>query len=76
MKLKKLDIYEILNSAGKKAIEVEVTTDNDIKAIASVPSAIIPGEREVNRTDIKNYDNNIYYKQLENKIINTNISIK
>lgn len=74
MKLKKLDIYEILNSAGKKAIEVEVTTDNDIKAIASVPSAIIPGEREVNRTDIKNYDNNIYYKQLENKIINTNMT--
>lgn len=51
VKIKSIKVREILNSVGKKAVEVEMITDNNIKAISSSPSAIIPGRREVITTN-------------------------
>ncbi len=48
IKIEEIKIREILNSVGKKAIEVEIRTDYNIRAISSSPSAIIPGKRESN----------------------------
>ena len=47
IKVEEVKIRQILNSMGKKAFEVEMIANNHIKAIASSPSAIIPGRREV-----------------------------
>ena len=51
IKIEEIKIREILNSVGKKAIEVEIRTDYNIRAISSSPSAIIPGKREVITTN-------------------------
>lgn len=54
MKIKNINIRQILNSGGKPAIEVKLTLNNRIYGIASSPSAIIPGKREVNTTEYNN----------------------
>ncbi len=46
-KIKSVQLRNILNSAGKEALEVEMIADNNLRAIASSPSAVIPGRREV-----------------------------
>lgn len=51
IKIKEIKTREILNSVGKKAIEVEIRTENNIRVISSSPSAIIPGKREVITTN-------------------------
>ena len=62
IKIREVKVREILNSVGKKALEIEMITDSNIKAIASSPSAIIPGKREVITT------NNISERQLKKMI--------
>lgn len=52
MKLKSISGYWILNSGGKPAVEVELVAYNGIRAIASAPSAIKAGRREVHQTDM------------------------
>ena len=47
MKIKEVKIRKILNSQGLDALEIELLSNNNIKAISSSPSAIIPGKREV-----------------------------
>lgn len=47
VKIKSVQLRTILNSVGKEALEVEIIADNNLRAIASSPSAIIPGRREV-----------------------------
>lgn len=73
IKITKISIRNILNSVGKEAIEVEMTTDNKFKAIASSPSAIIPGRREiittenVSESNLKEMINEIYNSEIENQ---------
>lgn len=45
-KIKDIKAREILDSRGTPTVEVEVTLENDIKAVASVPSGASTGERE------------------------------
>ena len=47
IKIKEIKVRNILNSEGRDALEVEMLTEDNIKAIASSPSAIIPGRREI-----------------------------
>lgn len=47
MKIKNIKLRNILNSNGENAIEIEMISQNNSKAIASSPSAIIPGRREI-----------------------------
>lgn len=73
MKIKNIKIRNILNSEGRKAIEIEMTAENNSKAIASSPSAIIPGKREVLITQniseniINEVFNEIYKKEIKNQ---------
>lgn len=73
MKIKNIKIRNILNSEGRKAIEIEMTAENNSKAIASSPSAIIPGKREVLITQniseniINEVFNEIYNKEIKNQ---------
>ncbi len=72
IKIKEIKIREILNSAGKKALEVEMIADNQIKAIGSSPSAIMPGKREVITTKEVNKDklNKMIYEICSKKLSN------
>ena len=55
IKIKEIKFRNILNSAGKIALEAQITTDNGISEIASTPSAIVPGKREVlTNNDVEN----------------------
>lgn len=45
-KIKKIYAREILDSRGNPTVEVEVTLENDIKAIAAVPSGASTGSNE------------------------------
>lgn len=47
IKIKNIKFRKILNSAGKDATEIEILTNENIVGIASTPSAIIAGKREV-----------------------------
>lgn len=73
IKIKEIKIREILNSVGKKAVEVEIRTYNNIRAISSSPSAIIPGKREVittnevNENKLNEMINEICDRKLENQ---------
>lgn len=67
IKIKEIKVREILNSVGKKAIEVEMIADNNIRAISSSPSAIVPGRREVITIE-KASDNKL--NEMINKICN------
>lgn len=74
MKIKEIKTREILNSVGKKALEIEIITDTNIKAIASSPSAIIPGKREVITTNniseshLKKMIGEICNREVENQV--------
>lgn len=46
MKIKDISAREILDSRGNPTIEVEMILDNDIKAVASIPSGASTGSRE------------------------------
>ncbi len=73
IKIKEIKVRKILNSVGKKAIEVEMITDNNVRAISSSPSAIMPGKREVitiketNKSKLNKMINEICNRQLENQ---------
>lgn len=45
-KIKKIKGFEILDSRGNPTVEAEVTLDNDISDLASVPSGISTGSKE------------------------------
>ena len=70
IKIEKIKLRNILNSAGKKALEVEITTDTGISEMASTPSAIMPGKREI--LEINNIKDKDLNEFLVN-ICNTNI---
>ena len=70
IKIKNIKIRNILNSAGKEALEVEIITDNNLRATASSPSAIIPGKREVMMTNNINEDR---LNEMITEICNTEI---
>ena len=70
MKIKNIKIRDILNSEGQKAIEIEMITDSKLKAIASSPSAIIPGRREV---VVANNIRESYLEETINEICNKEI---
>lgn len=57
MRIKKIEIRKILNSGGKNAVEVELLLNNGDFGIASCPSAILPGKREVAVTDCNQLSN-------------------
>lgn len=73
IKITKISVRNILNSAGKEAFEVEMTTDDNFKAMSSSPSAIIPGRREVitnrnvSESDLNEMINEIYNSEIENQ---------
>ncbi len=46
IKIKDINAREILDSRGNPTIETEMTLDNDIKVVASVPSGASTGSRE------------------------------
>lgn len=69
IKIKNIKFRKILNSAGKDATEIEILTDENILGIASTPSAIISGKREViTESAIENKEKLI--KELLQKICN------
>ena len=62
------DIYarEILDSRGNPTIEVEMTLDNGVKQMASVPSGASTGSREaleLRDNDEKRYEKNGLLRQ-------------
>lgn len=74
IKITQISVRNILNSAGKEALEVEMVCNNKFKAIASSPSAIIPGRREiittsndVNRSGLNEMISEIYNSEIENQ---------
>lgn len=73
IKIKEIKVREILNSVGKKALEVEMITENNIRAISSSPSAIIPGKREVittnkgNESKLNEMIHEVCNRELENQ---------
>lgn len=79
IKIREVKVREILNSVGKKALEIEMITDANIKAIASSPSAIIPGKREVITTNdisesqLKKMIDEICSREIENQVDFDNI---
>lgn len=66
LKITNIEIIKILNSGGKDAIQTTIILNKKHEGIASTPSAIIPGKREVNTTIY----NNIYNSDDLNSIIN------
>jgi enolase len=73
IKIKNIKIRNILNSDGKPTIEVEMIAENNLTAMASSPSAIIPGKREVKTTNkleedkLKEMIGKICDKEIENQ---------
>lgn len=59
LKIKQVKIKKILNSGGKPSIEASVILNKNIIGIASSPSAILAGKREVFSTNIAENDNTI-----------------
>lgn len=70
IKIKEIKFRNILNSAGKIALEVQMTTDKGISEIASTPSAIVPGKREILATNNSKKD---YLNELLEKICDIEI---
>ena len=74
MKIKEVKTRKILNSQGLDALEIELLSNNNIKAISSAPSAIIPGKREVitynsfQNDNIKSLISEICSNPIENQI--------
>lgn len=73
IRIKEIKIREILNSIGKKTIEVEMVTDDNIRAISSSPSAIMSGKREVittqeaNESKLNEMIHEVCNRELENQ---------
>ncbi len=73
IKVKELKLRKILNSEGKDAIETEIIINKNIKGIASTPSAIIPGKREIisknelNKNELSKMFDEIYNIKIENQ---------
>lgn len=73
VKIKKVILRNILNSKGNVALEVEMIADNNFRVIASSPSAIIPGKREVitrnniNKCKLNDLIDEICNKEIENQ---------
>lgn len=79
LKIKEVQIRKILNSGGKQAIESSVILNKNVVGIASAPSAIIAGKREVfstNFTDDYNVNLNNLITELKKikKINQTNVN--
>ena len=70
LKIKDIKIRKILNSGGKLAIESSVILNKNIVGIASAPSAIIAGKREVFSTNITD-DYNVSLNNLIIELKNT-----
>jgi len=70
LKIKEVKIRKILNSGGKLAIESSVILNKDIVGIASAPSAIIAGKREVFSTNFTD-DYNVSLSNLITELKNT-----
>jgi len=67
------DIYarEILDSRGNPTVEVELTLESGIKALASVPSGASTGKREA--IELRDNDKNRYYgKGVQKAVANVN----
>lgn len=57
MIIEEIKVYPILNSIGLLATEVEMISDKGFHAIASSPSALLPGKREIlSNVEIDNKD--------------------
>lgn len=67
MRIKNIEMRRILNSGGKLATEVKLILNNGCSGIASSPSALIPGKREVKFTDYSQLDKE-KLENLKNKI--------
>ena len=77
--IKNVKLRNILNSEGNIALEVEMIADNNCSAIASSPSAIIPGKREViikrdvDKSSLNNMIVEICNREIKNQIDFDNI---
>lgn len=71
IKIKKIKFRKILNSAGRVTFEIEMIDEKGIKAVASSPSAIKAGKREVattkefNASSIDSLVSEIYGKEIK-----------
>lgn len=73
-KIKNIQAREILDSRGNPTVETEITLDNNIKAVASVPSGASTGVHEaweLRDGDEKRYDGKGVLKAVKN--VNTKI---
>ena len=75
MTIKNIYAREILDSRGNPTVECEVTLENGIKAMASVPSGASTGSREA--LELRDNDSNRYHgKGVLNAVNNVNTIIK
>lgn len=73
MRIKELIGREILDSRGNPTVEVEITLDNGIKSIASVPSGASTGSREA--LELRDKDEHRYHGLGVTKAVNNINSI-
>ena len=71
-----IDIYarEILDSRGNPTVEVELTLESGIKALASVPSGASYGKKEA--IELRDNDNRYHGKGVQKAVSNVNNIIK
>ncbi len=75
MNIKDICAREILDSRGNPTVEVEMTLDNGIKSVASVPSGASTGEREA--IELRDNDQSRYLgKGVLTAVNNVNTKIK
>ena len=74
MKIKDIFAREILDSRGNPTIETELTTDNGVKVVSSVPSGASTGENEA--LELRDNDNRYHGKGVEKAVSNVNDIIK
>lgn len=67
-KIKDIVLRKILNSGGKYTIQAEIVLTKNIKGIASAPSAIIPGRREVETTNFDSI-NSMHLDNLKKQLL-------
>ena len=75
MKITDIVLRKILNSGGKDAIEATVILEERFAGIASAPSAILAGKREVTSTDFNKLENDDLEK-VKQTLINNEYSQK
>lgn len=68
MEITNISIRKILNSGGKPAIEATVVLGNQFTGVASAPSAIIAGKREVTTTNFQELENDVLETMKEDLI--------